>query len=147
MGSIAFDFIIGASILLIPLIILIFVIAIDLKSKERKLDEEIFELDELLTLTKSGNLERDNERIMNMFQQIKAKNNDIGGTPEEIYDCNYALATEKVMKIRKEEMVVLHEKIETFQKGSNIFIAVTIGLLSILPLIYIWVTNRIRLFK
>ena len=38
---------------------------------------------------------------------------------------------------KEREIVVLHEKIETFQKGSIVFIAVTIGLLSILPLIYI----------
>ncbi len=50
------------------------------------------------------------------FRQIKARNNDIVGTHEEIYDCNYALETEKVMKVRKEKMVVLHEKIVTFQK-------------------------------
>ena len=37
MWPIAFDFIMGASILLIPLIILIFVIDIDLNSKERNL--------------------------------------------------------------------------------------------------------------
>jgi len=32
---------------------------------------------------------------------------------------------------KEREIVVLHEKIETFQKGSIVFIAVMIGLLSI----------------
>ncbi|MDD1752243.1 MAG: hypothetical protein LUQ38_04045 [Methanotrichaceae archaeon] len=67
MWPIAFDFIIGASILLISLIILVFVIDIGLNSKERKLDKEILERDELLTLTKSGYSERDEELITNLF--------------------------------------------------------------------------------
>jgi hypothetical protein len=142
-----FDFIVGSSIILIPLAILIITIARDLDSKYKGLSRRIAKLNRAYGLimddqddspinSNATELdEHDNKLIRDSAKEIGAENCIKGEKIESTINCGHALALKKVMSIRMAEQVLLANKIKFFRLYSvtaYIFIIISMSILPVL---------------
>ena len=142
-----FDFIVGSSIILIPLAILIITIARDLDSEYKGLSRRIAKLNRAYGLiiddqddspinSNATELdEQDNKLIREAAKEIGAKNCIKDGKIESIINNDCTLAVKKAISIRMAEQMLLAQKIKFFRLYSitaYLLIIISMGILPVL---------------
>jgi hypothetical protein len=140
-----FDFIVGSSIILIPLAILIVTIARALSLKYEVLSQRIAKLNSAYrSITNNRDDfpinsimieldEQDNRLIKNSARAIVAKNRTKGGKIKGIVNNNCALAVKEAISIRMAEQMQLAQKIKFFRRYSITAYLLIIISMCILP--------------
>jgi hypothetical protein len=140
-----FDFIVGSSIILIPLAILIVTIARALSLKYEVLSQRIAKLNSayrLMTNDRDNSPinsimieldEQDNRLIKNSAKEKVAKNRTKGGKIKGIINNDCALAAKKAISIRMAEKMLLAQKIKFFRLYSITAYLLIIISMCILP--------------
>lgn len=142
-----FDFIVGSSIILIPLAILIITIARDLDSKYKGLSRRIAKLNRAygLMIDEKDNSpinsnateldEQDNKLIRDSAKEIGGGNCRRDGKIEGIINNDCTFAVKKAISIRMAEQMLLAKKIKFFRLYSitaYLLIIISMGILPVL---------------